>query len=222
MALAGGVTDGTDAAPSPGNVTQTCCFVSPTRATEAAMTAALKRAACALLPLALICTRAAAAEQTFEDGRRAYDLGEYAAAKTIWAQLAQAGDAKSAASLAYLYRQGKGVPRDAGTAARWYYQAALHGDPAAQAALCDIHLKGVGVRRDFRTAFFWCELSISGGETGAIGLREHAMRRITAGQRDMARAMIAEWRNVAHHALCCDTRRQSEVQYADVPRAEEQ
>src|SRR5579862_3002038 len=181
----------------------------------------LKLAVCAVLPFALLCTEAAAG-QTFEDGRRAYDFGEYATAKTIWATLAQAGDAKSATSLAYLYREGKGVPRDANTAARWYYRAALRDEPTAQAALCDIHMKGDGVRRDFRTALFWCELSISGGETSAIALREHAMRRVTAEQRDMAWAMIAEWRNVAHDGLCCGSAVEPRARHADVSRAEGQ
>ena len=173
-----------------------------------------KIASCALLPLAVICTGAAAAEPSFEDGRRAYDFGDYSAAKTIWVALAQAGDARSQTSLAYLYREGKGVARDAEAAARWYYRAALRDEPTAQAALCDIHLKGDGVRRDVRTAFFWCELSISGGDTSAIGLRERAMRRITAEQRDLAWAMIAEWRNVRHDALCCETRQEAEAQEA--------
>lgn len=180
----------------------------------------LKLAACAFLPFILLCTRAVAG-QTFEDGRRAYDLGEYAAAKTIWAELAQAGDAKSAASLAYLYREGKGLPRNANAAARWYYQAALRDDPTAQAALCDIHLKGDGVRRDFQTAFFWCELSIAGGETSAIALRERAMRRITAEQRDLAWAKIAEWRTMTRVELCCGAAAEPRDQYADVPQAEE-
>ena len=181
----------------------------------------LKLAVCALLPLALLCTRAAAG-QTFEDGRRAYDLGEYANARIIWAALAQAGDAKSAASLAYMYREGKGLRRDANAAARWYYRAALRNDPTAQAALCDIHLKGDGVRRDFQTAFFWCELSIAGGETSAIELREHAMRRITAEQRDLAWAKIAEWRTVAHDELCCEASREPQDRRADVPAADAQ
>lgn len=178
----------------------------------------LKLAACTLLPLALLCTRAAAA-QTFEDGRRAYDLGEYANAKTIWVTLAQAGDAKSAASLAYMYREGKGLPRDANAAARWYYRAALRDEPTAQAALCDIHLKGDGVRRDFRTAFFWCELSIAGGDSSAFEQREHAMRRITAEQRDLVWAKIAEWRSVAHDGLCCGAAVEPRDQYADVPKS---
>jgi len=180
---------------------------------EVDMFRSFKIAGCALLPLALICT-GAAAEPSFEDGRRAYDFGDYSAARSIWAALAQSGDARSQTSLAYLYRQGKGVRRDAGAAARWYYRAALRDEATAQAALCDIHLKGDGVRRDVRTAFFWCELSIAGGETSAIGLREHAIRRITAEQRDMAWAMIAEWRNVPHDALCCEAREEADARDA--------
>ena len=180
----------------------------------------LKLAVCALLPVVLLCTQAAA-EPTFEDGRRAYDLGEYTAAKTIWVQLAQAGDARSAASLAYLLREGKGVARDANAAARWYYQAALRGDATAQSALCAMHLVGEGVHRDYQTAFFWCELSIDGGETSAVGFRERALRRLTTAQRDLAWAKIAEWRNVAHDGLCCGAAVEPRDQYADVPLADE-
>jgi TPR repeat protein len=179
----------------------------------------LKLAACALLPLALLGTSAAAA-QSFEDGRRAYDLGEYANAKTIWIALAQAGDAKSAVSLGYMYREGKGLPRDANAAARWYYKAALHDDPTAQAALCDIHLNGDGVRRDVGTALFWCELSIAGGETSAMELREHAMRRLTAEQRHLVWAKIAEWRTMPHDGRCCAAAAEARDHYAVGPRPE--
>jgi len=181
----------------------------------------LKLAVCVFLPFVLLCT-GAAAEQTFEDGRRAYDLGEYAAARTIWAALAQAGDARSAASLAYLLRGGKGVPRDANAAAHWYFQAARRGDATAQSALCAMHLAGEGVHRDYQTAFFWCELSIDGGEMSAVAFRERALRRLTTAQRDMARARIAEWRNVANDALCCGSVVEPHDQYANAPLAQEQ
>jgi uncharacterized protein len=179
------------------------------------MASASKLIVCAVF--ALICTVAAAAEPTFEDGRRAYDFGEYSAAKNIWAVLAQAGDARSAASLAYLLREGKGVPRDANAAAHWYYQAALKGDATAQSALCDMHLTGEGVRRDTQMAFFWCELSIEGGETSGIGSRERALRRLTAEQRDFAWAMLAEWRNALREGLCCGTAGEPQARQADLP-----
>jgi TPR repeat protein len=181
------------------------------------MRRASKLAGSALLLVALICTAAAAAEPTFEDGRRAYDFGEYSAARTIWGALAQGGDARSAASLAYMLREGKGVARDINAAAHWYYQAALHGDATAQSALCAMHLAGEGVRRDFQKAFFWCELSIQGGETSAIWFRERALRRLTTEQRDMAWAMILEWRNGPHDELCCHAAGEARDEYADAP-----
>jgi len=181
------------------------------------MIEASKLAACVLLPLALIWTAAVAAEPTFEDGRRAYDFGEYSTAKNIWAALAQAGDAKSASSLAYLLREGKGVARDVNAAAHWYYQAAMRDDATAQSALCAMHLAGEGVRRDFQKALFWCELSIQGGETSAIWFRERALRRLTAAQRDLAWAMIAEWRNGPHDGLCCQAAAAPRDEYADAP-----
>lgn len=171
----------------------------------------------ALFPLALICTAAAAAEPTFEDGRRAYDFGEYAAAKNIWAVLAQSGDSRSAASLAYLLREGKGVPRDIDGAVHWYRQAAMHGDATAQSALCGMHLTGEGVRRDNQMAFFWCELSIEGGETSGIEYRERALRRLTTEQRDYAWAMLAEWRNAVREGLCCAAAGATQAQHADLP-----
>jgi TPR repeat protein len=181
------------------------------------MLRASKLAVCAFASLALICAAAAAAEPTFEDGRRAYDLGKYSAAKDIWAALARAGDAKSAASLAYLLREGKGVPRDIDAAAHWYFQAALRGDATAQSALCAMHLAGEGVRRDFQRALFWCELSIEGGEASAVWFRERALRRLTTEQRDLAWAMVAEWRNGLRDGLCCAAAGAPQAQQAELP-----
>jgi TPR repeat protein len=166
--------------------------------------ALLTLAICALLPLFLVCKAAAEAQDTFEDGRRAYDYDEFYAAKAIWTALAQAGDARSQASLGYLYREGKGVTQNSKAAAYWYYQAALRGDPTAQSALCDMHLKGEGVRRDLQAALLWCELSIEGGETSGIELRERALNRMTTEQRDEAWTMIAKWRALQKDKTCCD------------------
>lgn len=159
---------------------------------------------CSLSPFILVCSAAAQGRGTFEDGRRAYDFGEYATAQRIWIALAQTGDIRSQASLGYLYREGKGVLRDSKEAAHWYYQAALRGDPTAQSALCDMHLKGEGVSRDLKAAFFWCELSIEGGETSGIALRERALNRISTEQRDEVWTMISQWRALQTHEPCCD------------------
>jgi uncharacterized protein len=166
--------------------------------------AALPAVATSMLSLLLLAgTAAAQAQNTFEDGRQAYDFGSYAAAMTIWGPLAQSGDARSQSSLAYLYREGKGVVRDSVVAARWYYRAAIQGEPTAQSALCDMNLRGDGVSDDPKTALFWCELSMEGGDTSGIALRERALNRLSTEQRDEVWAMIARWHDLDSRPGCC-------------------
>ena len=127
---------------------------------------------------------------------RAYEFGDYSTAHSIWLRLAKQGNAKSQASLAYLYREGRGVRRDSKAAAHWYYRAAVQGDPTAQSFLCDMHLRGDGVARDLELALMWCELSIEGGETRGIWYREQALNQMTTQQRDSAWALVVKWRQV--------------------------
>jgi TPR repeat protein len=149
---------------------------------------------CSLASYFVVCAAVAGGHDTFADGRRAYDFGEYAVAQRIWAVLANTGDIKSQSSLAYLYREGKGVARNSKVAAYWYYKAALHDEPTAQSALCDMHLHGEGVPRDLKSALFWCELSIANGEASGIEYREKALNRISAQERDEVWRMISNWR----------------------------
>ena len=150
------------------------------------------------------CDGAAQAQQTFDDGRRAYDFRDYSTAEKIWTQLAHSGDARSQSSLGYLYHQGQGVRQNLLVAAAWYYRAAMQGEPTAQSALCGMHLNGDGVPRDLKTALFWCELSIEGGERSGTALRERVLNRISIKERDEAWELIAQWHSVQEHATCCD------------------
>jgi TPR repeat protein len=127
---------------------------------------------------------------------RAYEFGDYSTAHAIWLRLAEQGHAKSQASLAYLYREGRGVRRDSETAARWYYQAAVQGDPTAQSFLCEMHLRGDGVEHSLELALMWCELSMEGGETRGIWHREEALNQMTTQQRDAAWALVIKWRHI--------------------------
>lgn len=53
------------------------------------------------------------------------------------------------------YMAGRGVAKDASTAAHWYRTAADQGDPAAQNELGFLYLTGVGVQADDTEAFKW-------------------------------------------------------------------
>jgi TPR repeat protein len=127
---------------------------------------------------------------------KAYEFGDYSTAHGIWLRLAEQENAKAQASLAYLYREGRGVRRDSETAAHWYYRAALQGDPTAQSFLCEMHLRGDGVQRSLELALMWCELSIEGGETRGIWYREEALNQMTAQERDAGWALVVKWRHI--------------------------
>jgi hypothetical protein len=161
---------------------------------------------------------AAQAQPTFDDGRRAYDFGDYTTAEKIWSVLAQSGDARSQSSLGYLYREGQAVRQNVPLAAAWYYRAAVQGEPTAQSALCGMLFKGDGVRRDLKAALFWCELSIEGGERGGTALRERVLNRMSVKERDEAWQMIAQWHAVQEHGTCCAPA--AEPAAADTTRSE--
>jgi len=111
------------------------------------------------LVLALVGAAPAAAEETYVDGLRAYDGGDYATTVRIWRELAEEGDPMAQLGLAGLYRQGSGVPRDLGEAARLYRAAALQGNSDAQINLARLYLEGAGVGRDPVKAHAWLTLA---------------------------------------------------------------
>jgi len=131
---------------------------------------------------------------TFANGLSAFNIGDYAAAYSIWLPLAEQGDANSQSSLGYLFHEGKGVRQDSKAAAKWYYLAANQGEPTAQSFLCEMHLRGDGVPRDLSLSLMWCELSIEGGEKRGIATRERVLSQMTEVERDRAWKLVAQWR----------------------------
>ncbi len=63
-----------------------------------------------------------------EEGRKAYNEGDYAKALEIWKALAIEGDPKAQNNLGILYQQGNGVPKDLDEAENWYQMAADQGN----------------------------------------------------------------------------------------------
>ena len=132
---------------------------------------------------------------SFADGLSAFNVGDYAAAYTIWLPLAERGDANAQSSLAYLFHEGNGVRQDSKIAAKWYYLAANQGEPTAQSFLCEMHMRGDGVPRDLSLSLMWCELSIDGGEKRGIATRERVLTQMTEAERDAAWKLVARWRD---------------------------
>lgn len=68
---------------------------------------------------------------------------------------AENGNANAYFELGWMHHHGKGVPKDAATAAVWYRKAADQGDARAQFNLGVIYTLGEGVTRDLVQAHRW-------------------------------------------------------------------
>ena len=126
----------------------------------------LRRGLLALLLVALagVAFGVGARAQSYEDGMRAYDAGEFAKALEIWGPVAENGDAVAQYSLGKLLENGgTGVPRDAVAAAKWYQRAASQGNSAAQNNLGLMYAQGRGVAQDVaRAAKIWRDAAAEG------------------------------------------------------------
>ena len=60
----------------------------------------------------------------FDDGKAAYDRGDYATAFKEFKSLAAQEDARAQNGLGVVYQLGKGVPRDHVEVVKWYRKAA--------------------------------------------------------------------------------------------------
>ncbi len=99
----------------------------------------------------------------FQDGQRAYQRGDYAAAYREWLPLAEHGDAASQASLGTLYVNGQGVAKDDAEAVKWLRLAAEQGNAIAQNNLGFMYGNGRGVPRDDAQAVEWYRRSADQG-----------------------------------------------------------
>ncbi len=107
------------------------------------------------LTLMAAAVSAGSAPAGWDEGRAAFERGDFEAARKAWLPLAEAGDARAQAALGSLYLDGLGVPADYGTALRWTRRAALGGDATGQFNMGNIHAQGLGVPRDYAKAAEW-------------------------------------------------------------------
>lgn len=109
-----------------------------------------------LLITASICTLATPPiAQSFDDGVKAADAGNYDLALEIWKPLAQNGNAKAQANLGVLLAIGMGVQQDTNAALHWLCQAIYQGDDSAQLSIGTLLREGHLVPRDDEAAAYW-------------------------------------------------------------------
>lgn len=124
----------------------------------------MSRAVMATVAAALLAVLSASpAGADYQDGWRAYQRGDYAAAYREWLPLAEHGDAASQASLGGMYVNGHGVTKDDAEAVKWLRLAAEQGNAIAQNNLGFMYGNGRGVPRDDAQAVEWYRRSADQG-----------------------------------------------------------
>ncbi|HKK16061.1 MAG TPA: SPOR domain-containing protein [Gammaproteobacteria bacterium] len=103
------------------------------------------------------------ADETFEDGRAAYQAGDYEKALTILRPLAEQGNSQAQVTLGIMYDYGQGVKQDDKEAMKWYIKAAEQGIPVVQHDVGVKYFQGLGVEQDYQEAAKWWELSANAG-----------------------------------------------------------
>jgi TPR repeat protein len=133
-----------------------------------------------LLFIAVLAGFAARAHAGLNDGKAAYDRGDYATAYKEFKPLAEHGDAEAQWRLGLMYAYGQGVTQDNAKAIKWYRKIyeeckplAEHGDAKAQFWFGVLYYKGHGVVQDYAEAAKWYRKAAEQGDIkaqGALGM----------------------------------------------------
>jgi uncharacterized protein len=122
------------------------------------------------------------------DPARAHEMFAYAASYF--------GDPDAQYSLARLYLDGKGAPRDPKQAARWLHLAATKGQHQAQALLGRMLFKGEHVQRQAARGLMWLTLareSAGPEETWITELYDSAFKQAADEERALALVYLERW-----------------------------
>lgn len=131
--------------------------------------------------------------QDFVSGLKAFEQRDYPTAIANWFPLAVNGDARSQASLAFMYYSGSGVARDDRQSFDWFSKAAEKGQATAQFFLGLHYLFGRGVARDPALAHAWCDIALTAGYEEGLYCREQAFSEMKAGDQGRATKFASEF-----------------------------
>jgi TPR repeat protein len=127
----------------------------------------MQRYLVSMIAIVSLALPAAVIAGSYQDGRAAYDAGNFEKAMAIWAPAAESGDADSQYGMGLLYSEGIVVPMDDLQALKWYGLAADQGHGKAQHKLGVMHANGWGVPMDEAAAMKWYLLAADNGVTEA-------------------------------------------------------
>ena len=127
----------------------------------------MRRYIVSVLAIVSLLFTAAVAASDYENGRAAYDIGDFDKAMAIWAPAAESGDADSQYGMGLLYSEGIVVPMDDAQALKWFGLAAEEGHGEAQYKLGVMHANGWGVPMSEAEAMKWYKLAAENGVVAA-------------------------------------------------------
>jgi hypothetical protein len=147
-----------------------------------------------LTPLPGVEPKAAAPSTGYDDGKAAYDRGDYVKAYKVFKPLAEQGDADAQWYLGLMYHMGEGVPQDYIEAVKWNRKAAEQGNSAAQRNLGFMYGDGEGVPQDYVLAHMWLNLAAAQGALHAKESRDMVAEKMTPAQLAEAQRLAREWK----------------------------
>jgi TPR repeat protein len=156
-----------------------------------------------LLALFLLATAAsgARADNTLDDGKAAWNKGDFATAMTVLAPMAEQGNPSAEYYVGIMYGSGQGRPEDGQKSIMWLEKAAGHGSIDARYALCqEYSVGGVGVPPDLAKAYVWCELA----GTGYVAAKDEEAEGTVTALRDLAGGKLTP-------AALADAKKQAEA-----------
>ena len=103
----------------------------------------------------------------YQEGRDAFDRGDYSTALKEFKILAKQNDPRGQYALAVMYDLGEGVAQNSKEAVKYYWLAAEQGFADAQNNLGVAYDQGEGVDKDFKEAMKWYLLAAERGNRDA-------------------------------------------------------
>ena len=128
----------------------------------------------------------------FDEGKAAYDRGDYTTAYKEFKVLAERGKSEAQYYLGIMYEYGRGVPEDDTEAVKWYRKAAEQGNRFAQLSLGIMYDFGTGVPQDYVMAHMWLNLAAAQGSSGARTVRDKLAQQMTSAQIAEAQRLARE------------------------------
>ena len=120
-----------------------------------------------LFVLSLCLIIAPSAWGDYQDGRTAYNRGDYATALKELLPLAEQGHAGAQYFIGYMYYKGQGVDQDGEEAVKWLRKAAEQGDVKAQLRLGMMFRLGLTVPKNYAEAEKWLRKATEQGDAKA-------------------------------------------------------